>query len=99
MEIVSNLEDVTFVIPLKIDSIDRLENLLFTTNYLLNHFSTKIIVFEIDERNKYIVKNLLRPEIIYVFHYDPDPIFYRTKYINQITRTVTTPFIAIWDAD
>lgn len=99
MEIFSNIEDVTFVIPLKVDSIDRLENLLFTTNYLLHYFDAKIIVCEIDERNKKIAQNLLRPEIMYVFHYDPDPIFYRTRYINQIIKDVTTPIVAIWDAD
>jgi len=94
-----NLSNLTFIIPLRIDSIDRLENLLFATNYILKHFQTNVIVWEADERNTMLLQKLLNPEVKHIFHTDYDPIFYRTKHINTIVKTVDTPYIAIWDAD
>jgi len=94
-----DLTDLTFIIPLRIDSIDRLENLLLTTNFLLKHFNTNIIVWEADNRNRMILPKLLSPKINYIFYEDFDPIFYRTKFINTIVKTIKTPHIAIWDAD
>jgi len=94
-----DLSDLTFIIPLRIDSIDRLENILFATNYILEYFQTNIIVWEADERNTMLLQKLINPNIKHIFHEDHDPIFYRTKYINTIVKTVDTPYIAIWDAD
>ena len=41
-----NLDNVTFIIPLRIDSDDRLRNIIITTSYLLNKFDCKIIIKE-----------------------------------------------------
>lgn len=94
-----DLLDLTFIIPLRIDYIDRLENLLFSTNLLIENFNTNIIVWESDERNRLILPKLLSSKIKHVFNEDYDPIFYRTKFINTIVKTIQTPYIAIWDAD
>jgi len=96
---INDLSDITFIIPVRIDSIDRLENLLFTTNFLLNAFQTNIIVWEADARNTSLLQQLLNPNVTYIFHEDPDSVFYRTKYINTVAKTVNTPYIAVWDTD
>jgi len=94
-----DLEDTTFIIPLRIDTIDRLENLLFCTNHLLKYFNTKILILEADTRNRNILNKMLNKKITYVFREDKDPIFFRTSYINKIVQATQTPYIAIWDAD
>lgn len=95
----TNILDTTFIIPVRIDSIDRLENLLFSTNYILRTFRSNIIVCEADERNTHLLERLLNPEVNYLFYEDPDSVFFRTKYINTVVRSVKTPYVAIWDAD
>ena len=94
-----DLTDLTFIIPLRIDSIDRLENLLCCTQYILTHFQTHITVWEADARNAMILPKLLHPDVKHQFQEDNDPIFYRTYYINQIIETIDTPYVAVWDAD
>ena len=94
-----DFSDMTFIIPIRVDSIDRLENLLLTTNFLLKHFQARIIVWEATDYNNQVLSKLLNKKIDYFFYEDFDQIFYRTKYINQVTSLVNTPFIAVWDAD
>ncbi len=94
-----DLTDLTFIIPLRVDSIDRLENLLCCTQYILDNFLTQIVVWEADARNAKILPRLLHPDIQHLFHEDNDPIFYRTRYINSIVSTIKTPYVAVWDAD
>lgn len=94
-----DLKDVTFLIPIRIDSIVRLENLVICVKFLLDKFDTNIIVLEASSYNNNLIKNLLPPIINYIFIKDNDPIFYRTKYLNSMTLRTTTPFVGIWDAD
>ena len=44
-----DLQDVTFIIPVRIDSEDRLENLHVVTRYLVKHFHSHILVIEADD--------------------------------------------------
>lgn len=95
----TNFSDVTFLIPIRVDSIIRLENILASIKYLLAHFDTNIIVLEANKYNNHILKNLLPSEVKYIFVEDWDPIFHRTKYINTLFSTSSTSIISIWDAD
>lgn len=94
-----DLFDVTFLIPIRIDSIIRLENLILTTKFLLQHFNCHIIVLEASPYNNGFIKRLLNKKIKYYFVEDFDSVFYRTKYINLMTEKVETTFLCIWDAD
>lgn len=94
-----NTKDFTFLIPIRIDSIVRVENLLLSIRYLLQYFDTNIMVLEASNYNNGILQKLLDKRVQYQFVEDKDPIFYRTKYINIMTQKSTTPFIGIWDAD
>ena len=95
----TDLADLTFIIPVRIESIERLENLQAATDYLLKHFRTRIFVLEAASRNNGFLKKCLSPEIEIFFVEDNDAIFHRTKYLNILTRKVFTPFIAVWDSD
>lgn len=94
-----DLLDTTFIIPVRIDSIARLENILLTIESLDKSFLTRIFLLEASTYKNNLIPLLLGDKIEYLFVEDKDPIFYRTKYLNIMTEKVQTPFLAIWDAD
>ncbi|GHU80330.1 hypothetical protein FACS1894145_6550 [Bacteroidia bacterium] len=94
-----DLKDVTFLLLIRLDSIQRLENLIATTDLICKYFDTNIIVREAANFNNHIVEKLLKKSIMYEFVEDKDPVLHKTKHFNDMTKKVTTPFIAIWDAD
>lgn len=94
-----DFKDITFLIPIRVDSIIRIENLLATIRFVRSHFLTNIIVLEADKFNNGVLKRLLPKDVEYLFVKDNDPIFYRTHFLNMMTKISKTEFIAIWDAD
>lgn len=52
-----DLKDITFLILVRIDTIERMENLLASTEFLLSHFDTNVEVWEISPYNNSILKN------------------------------------------
>ena len=44
-----DLSNVTFIIPLRIESDDRLRNIILSTSFLLNNFDCKVLIKESDE--------------------------------------------------
>jgi len=94
-----NLVDVTFLILVRLDTIDRLENILATTHFLLSGFDTNLFVSEYSSFNNSLLERLLDKNIRYVFQEDNDQILHRTKFLNQMTSFVETPFVAVWDSD
>lgn len=95
----TDLNDVTFLIPVRLDSIQRLENILMVIKLLRNNFNTHIYVRETGNYSIQILSSLLKNRVQYEFIEDKDDVFYRTKHINQMVFKSQTPFIAIWDTD
>lgn len=95
----SNLKDTTFIIAVRLDSIQRLENTLNVVKQICKYFDTNMVVAEIADFCNGFLKSLLPSKVIYYFIEDKDYIFYRTKYFNQLTLQVSTPIIGLWDAD
>ena len=93
-----NLRDMTFIIPIRMDSIIRLENLLLTIDCIQRHFDTTIVVLEAASYNNGMIQALTH-EVVYQFVEDKDPVFYKTKYLVQMGKGVVTDLIAIWDVD
>ena len=94
-----DMKDLTVLIPIRVESLVRLENVLAVIRYLRKYFETNIMVLEADKRNNGVLCSLLPQDVDYIFVLDNDPVFYRTKYINQMAMKATTEFLAIWDAD
>ena len=92
----TDLRDLTFLFPLKPDSIIWIENLLATTGYILRNFDTNLSVLEASAYNNRLLNKLLNRKIAYSFLEDKDPVFHRTKYRNLMTKEVKTPFLAVW---
>jgi len=94
-----NLHDVTFLIPVRIDSIIRLENLILVTEFLSDNFSTNVNVLEAAGYDNNLVKQLLPKDVKVNWVKDFDPIFHRTRYINELIHGCETDIVGIWDAD
>lgn len=94
-----DLKDVTFLFPIRLDSIIRLENLTTSVGFLARNFDTNIHVLHADKYDNKFIKRLLPTSTSYTFVEDYDEVFYRTMYINQMVRGTNTPIIAVWDAD
>lgn len=90
-----DLTDVTFLIPVRVDSKERLENINWVIEFIKNHFNTAIIVLEADKSE--LVQNPLIDRKLFIK--DHDPVFHRTKFLNKMIRKSTTNLIAVWDAD
>lgn len=95
----TDLQDVTFLILIRLDSIHRLENIIAITNHICHYFNTNIVVLEAADHNNSILKVMLNKRVQYLFIEDKDPILYKTKYLNRMTKDIVTPYLAIWDAD
>ena len=94
-----DLNDITFLILVRIDTIERIENLLASTEYLVSNFNSTIEVLEVSPHNNGIIKKILNKKVNYTFMVDDDPILFRTKYLNLMLSSVSTPFVAVWDVD
>lgn len=94
-----DLKDITFLILIRLDSIERLENILIITQFLVTNFDTNIDVLECSPYNNGMLEKLLDKEVKYSFLKDRDPILFRTKFINQMAKRAKTPYISVWDAD
>lgn len=93
------LPDFTFLLLIRIDSIQRLENIRAVTDHLTRNFDTRIVVLEADRYNNKMLQSLLNRKVQYEFIEDKDPVLYKTKYFNRLAESLTTPFFSIWDAD
>lgn len=94
-----DLSDVSFIIPVRLDSIDRLENIEMCCSHLLKKFDTQIMILEGAAYNNKMLYRLLSNRVEIIFVKDSDPVFHRTRYINQLVKTCKTPIVAVWDAD
>ena len=90
-------DDLTILIPVRIDSSDRLRNLVTCTNALLSSMTARIVVGIGDPE---VVQEHLDPRVVIQKVHDPlDKPFHRTRINNDLARAATTAHIAIVDTD
>lgn len=93
-----NLTDLTFLVPLRIESVFREENINTSINYLLRHFNSRIIVLEADKEQKYYPR--FKSKLLqYKFIQDNSEIYRKTRWINQLINMADTAYVAVWDVD
>lgn len=91
--------DLTFVIPIRLDSQERKENLMTCISFLSLFFKSNILIIEADYKPSVDAKYFLTKNIKYIFVEDKEKVFHRTKYINIAVQNLKTDYIDIWDAD
>tara|TARA_A100000172_G_scaffold18183_1_gene9942 strand:+ start:1047 stop:1919 length:873 start_codon:yes stop_codon:yes gene_type:complete len=101
-----DLRNVTFIIPLRIDTDDRLRNIVLTTSFLLNTFDCKVIIKESDEISKFDAwaKPLIESisdttNLRYIFEENYDEHFHRTRLLNDMVMETTTDIVVNYDSD
>lgn len=91
-----NLDNVTFIIPIRIDSQDRIDNINLTADYILSNYDTTVMIYEYDTEKKY---DAINDNIKYKFVYDDKKFFHRTKVLNDMIDDSTTDVVVNYDAD
>jgi len=104
-----DLKDTTFIIPLRIESGDRMRNVITSLCYLLENFDTNIIVKEGDEESVFLenvmpqLKEFLEvdeiPNLMHIFENTSSAEFHRTRYLNEMTHIATTKVVVNYDCD
>jgi predicted glycosyltransferase involved in capsule biosynthesis len=90
-----NLKDVTFLIPFRYDSEERLRNLRAVIDFLNYNTDTNIIVMEEAPERKFTDQG----KFLYEFVHNPGPMMYRTRCLNRMAKMAKTPIIVIQDTD
>lgn len=93
-----NDTNVTFVIPLRIDSDERKRNLDIILRYLIQIPNSNIILLEADKEPRYKLNTKIK-NIEYIFIKDLCSVFHRTKYLNMLLKQAKTDIVGIWDSD
>ena len=91
-------ERISFVIPIRVDSIERERNLDIVLEQLTVIENADVYLLEGDRQPLYRLKKDY-PNVHYRFVEDFEPVFYRTRYLNQLLQMATGTIVGIWDTD
>ena len=104
----TDLKNTTFIIPLRIDTGDRLRNVILSTSYLLHHFDTTVMIKEVDSERRFetfalpVIKRLVDTKnLIHIFEDETrvDDAFHRTKILNDMVMESKTDIVVNYDTD
>jgi len=93
-----DLTDVSFVIPVRIDSISRFQNLLAQVKYLDKYFNTRILIYESDRESK-INQELLPNTCTLLFQQCSDQVVHPAQLNTIMINQVVTPVMALVEQD
>ena len=102
-----NLSKATFIIPIRIESSDRLRNVITTTAFLLENFDTNIIIKEVDSESVFkrdalpVLKDILDVDVNvqHIFEKSDEPLFHRQKVLNEMVMETKTEIVVNYDCD
>ena len=102
-----DLSEATFIIPIRIESNDRLRNVITTTAFLLENFDTNIIIKEVDSESIFkdvalpILKNILDVDvkINHIYEKSDSPSFHRQRVLNEMIAAADTEIVVNYDCD
>ncbi len=102
-----DLSQATFIIPIRIESPDRLRNVITTTAFLLENFDTNIIIKEVDSESVFerdalpILKEILdvKLKVKHIFEQSDEPLFHRQKVLNEMIMEADTEIVVNYDCD
>ena len=102
-----DLSEATFIIPIRIESQDRLRNVITTTAFLLENFDANIIIKEVDFESVFekdalpVLEDILDCDIDvkHVFEKSEEPLFHRQKVLNEMIMEAKTEIVVNYDCD
>lgn len=99
--------DLTYILPCRIESEDRLKNVITSVSYLLKNFpEAKVIVKEVDTHSTFKFRAL--PEIKkiasidnlnHIFEENSDNLFHKTRILNDLILMSDTKVVCSHDVD
>ncbi|MBD5373315.1 MAG: hypothetical protein HDR75_08240 [Bacteroides sp.] len=95
-----NIENLSIIFTVRVDSQERLNNILATLAFYDKYTDCPLILLEADTESR--LSTILEqrfPALKYVFIFDDNPIFHRTHYINEEFKIVETQNAAVIDSD
>jgi len=104
----NKLENTTFIIPLRIESGDRMRNIITVLCFLLYNFDSKVIVKEVDSQK--VFEPDVLPQITeflgdriqnltHIFEHSDNQVFHRTRILNEMIHMSTTEVVVNYDCD
>jgi predicted glycosyltransferase involved in capsule biosynthesis len=92
-------KDLTFIIPLRCESADRLRNLNLCLHWIKQKYNSPVIVKESNILP--LGQNICNKfnNVIYLFEETNDKIFHRTKLLNDMIELCETQYILNFDCD
>jgi hypothetical protein len=95
-----NLQDTTFIIPIYIDTKDRLDNVKSVLGYLNKNFKTNIIIHEyITDKSELNFLNRFTNLKIKHLKENFKSVFHRTNQLNKMLQLVETEVVCNYDID
>ena len=102
-----DLTDTTFIIPIRLESQDRLRNIITSTCFLLDNFDTNVLIREVDATSVFTESAL--PQIYefcddisglkHSFVKSDSPTFHRQKVLNEMIDECSTDIVVNYDCD
>ena len=97
---------LTFLIPTRIETEDRLRNIISSVSYLLRHIPAKVIVKEVSNHPTFqfraipeIRKYVDTSNLTYLYEETEEPLFCKSKVLNDLIVAADTKVVANYDAD
>ena len=102
-----DLKEATFIIPIRIESSDRLRNVVTTVAFLLENFDTNIIIKEVDSESVFqkeampILREICEVpiDVKHIFVQNYEPLFHRQKVLNEMIMEAQTKIVVNYDCD
>ena len=102
------MKDLTYLLPCRIESEDRLRNVITSVTYLLKNFpEAKVLVKEVDKKSNF--KESALPQIRkyvgdtsqlkHIFEESDEQFFHKTRILNDLCVAADTPIIYNHDVD
>ena len=103
----TDLSKATFIIPIRIESDDRMRNVITSLAFLLENFETNIIVKEVDSRSIFqedvlpILNDICNVpvDLVHIFEKSHDPLFHRQRVLNEMIMEAKTEIVVNYDCD
>ena len=98
--------NLTFLIPTRIETEDRLRNIISVVSYLLKHTDAKVIIKEVAPHNNFlfralpIIKKYVDvSNLTFLYEESNEPLFCKSKVLNDLIVASETKFVANYDTD
>lgn len=101
--------NITFLMPCRIESEDRLKNVITSVSYLLYNFPNSTVILKESDKDSVfqkkalpVIKNLfgtIPDKLIHIFEQTDQQLFYKTKILNDLLLESKTEIVYNYDVD